>query len=120
MRARTAPIAACRVLWAESPASFHSETVSFEKVWCGPRPVQAGGVPVWFSGTLTKRNLDRIVRLGDGWIPILAPGDDAKRKLETLRGHLQGEGRDPADFGIEAWLRMGLAEPDIWAPAAPG
>ena len=45
---------------------------------------------------------------------------DAKRKLETLRGHLEGEGRDPADFGIEAWLRMDSAEPDKWAAAAAG
>ena len=38
----------------------------------------------------------------DGWMPIMAPDDEAARKLETLRGHLKAFGRDPAQFGIES------------------
>jgi probable F420-dependent oxidoreductase len=96
-RRLTDTIAACRVLWTESPASFQSETVCFERIWCEPRPLQEGGVPVWFSGTLTKRNLDRIVRLGDGWIPIMtATHEDLAEGVRRLHDALADAGRDPS------------------------
>src|SRR5262245_29859676 len=40
---------ACRALWRDAPASFRSATVSFGELWCLPRPVQVGGVPLWFG-----------------------------------------------------------------------
>jgi alkanesulfonate monooxygenase SsuD/methylene tetrahydromethanopterin reductase-like flavin-dependent oxidoreductase (luciferase family) len=65
-------IGACRALWGpSSPSSYRSSTVSFSEIWCEPKPTRAGGPPVLFSGTLTPRNLRRIVELGDGWIPIM-------------------------------------------------
>ena len=51
-RILTDAIAACRALWGPSPTDFESETVRFENIWCEPKPVQEGGVPVFFSGTL--------------------------------------------------------------------
>ncbi len=101
----TDTIAACRALWAKSPTDFRSETLSFERIWCEPRPVQAGGIPIWFSGTLTPRNLHRLVHLGDGWIPImgetlegLAAG--AKRIRDAWAEH----GRDPAALKVRGDL----------------
>lgn len=113
----TDTIAACRVLWGESPASFTSETVRFEKIWCEPRPVQEGGVPVWFSGTLTKRNLDRIVQLGDGWIPIMtATREDLAEGAKRLAGALSAAGRDPSALRIRGDLGVALGDdrrPDL-------
>jgi probable F420-dependent oxidoreductase len=68
-RLLTDTVAACRALWGPSPATFASESFSFTDVWCEPKPRQPAGIPVWFSGGLHRRNLDRITRLGDGWIP---------------------------------------------------
>ena len=45
-------------------------------MWCEPRPLQPGGVPLWISGRLHDRTLDRMARFGDGWIPW---GDFRKR-----------------------------------------
>ena len=53
-----------RALEGLTRVTFSSKTVSFEKIWCEPRPVQRDGIPVWFSGTLHKRNVERIVALG--------------------------------------------------------
>lgn len=78
-------IGACRALWSTSPASFDSPSVAFTDVYCSPRPVQAR-LPVWFSGTLTERNLRRIVDLGDGWIPIMGASlDDIRDGAGRLR-----------------------------------
>jgi probable F420-dependent oxidoreductase len=100
----TDAIGACRALWSDSPAHFHSESVSFENVWCEPKPIQQP-LPIWFSGTLTPRNLDRIVRLGDGWIPIMtATRDDLSEGTRRLRDAWQAAGRDPAALRVRGSL----------------
>jgi len=115
-------IAACRVLWRDSPASFASQTVRFEKIWCEPRPLQPGGVPVWFSGTLHPRNVERIVRWGDGWIPIMTAtradlADGAKRLADALAK----AGRDPRALKVRGSLAVRLGangRPDLAATLA--
>ncbi|HEX6419296.1 MAG TPA: TIGR03619 family F420-dependent LLM class oxidoreductase [Acidimicrobiales bacterium] len=98
-------MAACRALWERLPASFASPTVSFTDTYCAPRPAQPR-LPVWFSGTLTARNLRRIVELGDGWIPIMGT------TLDGIRG---GAGRL-----AEAWSAAGrVGRPQVQAPLAP-
>jgi probable F420-dependent oxidoreductase len=112
-------LAACRVLWRDAPASFASPTVSFERIWCEPRPVQAGGVPVWFSGTLHGRNLQRIVAWGDGWIPIMtATREDLAQGAASLRKAFAEAGRDPEALKVRGSLpvRTGAdGRPDLAA-----
>ena len=49
----------------------------------------------------------------------MAP-DQAEAKLAALRGHLEAFGRAPSTFGLEGWLRMDVADPQLWAAAAQG
>jgi probable F420-dependent oxidoreductase len=99
----TDAVAACRELWRGGPASFASETVTFEDVWSEPTPVREGGPAILFSGTLTRRNLDRIVRLGDGWIPIMGETPDGiSSGVATLRDELSRTGRDPSSLIVRA------------------
>ncbi len=96
-------IAACRELWSGGPSSFESTTVAFTDVWSVPTPVRTEGPAVLFSGTLTARNVDRIVRLGDGWIPIMgATDDDVATGIARLRSALTDAGRDPASLVVRA------------------
>ncbi|MEX0666350.1 MAG: TIGR03619 family F420-dependent LLM class oxidoreductase [Acidimicrobiia bacterium] len=98
-------IAACRALWTDSPATFRSASVSFEDVWSVPKPLRPGGPPILFSGTLTKRNLDRIVNLGDGWIPIMGETTEGIASgIETLRRAYTAAGRAPGDLRVRAPL----------------
>lgn len=105
-RLLTDTIAACKVLWRDGPAEFDSPTVSFRSVWCEPKPLQPGGVPIWVAGTLHERALDRIVRHADGWIPIMgATLDDIREGAARLRTALAAVGRDPAVFAVQAPVR---------------
>ncbi len=72
----TDTIAACKALWRDTPAALDTPTLSFRDIYCDPKPVQPGGVPLWIGGTLHKRNLDRLVRYGDAWIPIMGESVD--------------------------------------------
>lgn len=76
---------ACRALWSQLPASYKSQSVSFDDIFCSPQPVQ-DPLPVWFSGTLNARQRRRIVDLGDGWIPIMgATVEDIRVGAAQLR-----------------------------------
>lgn len=94
-------LAACAALWRGGPTRVELPTISFEDIYCAPRPARDGGVPVWIGGTLTPRNLRRIVTWGSGWIP--APGQPAESVAEgvrALRTALDEAGRDPASVRV--------------------
>src|SRR5262245_13979784 len=93
---------ACRALWRDAPASFRSETVSFDEVWCLPRPVQEGGVPLWFGVALGQRNLERVAELGAGWMPMDSRPEAIRTGLARLREALARAGRSAAGFGVRA------------------
>jgi probable F420-dependent oxidoreductase len=118
----TDTIGACRALWGASPATFSSASVAFADIWCHPRPVSPGGPPVLFSGTLTPRNVRRIVELGDGWIPIMGerpPG--VADGVAVLTKALADAGRDPAALRVRAHLpviRADSGDPDLAASLA--
>jgi probable F420-dependent oxidoreductase len=112
----TETLAACRVLWRDAPASFGGRHVRFERIWCEPKPIQPGGPAIWFSGTLTPRNVARIAKLGDGWIPIMtATRDDLAAGVRTLREALAAARRDPASLRVRGSLDVvrGDRRPDL-------
>ena len=105
-----------RRLWTEDLVTFKGRFHDLVEVNIVPAPTQRP-IPIWFGGS-SDAVLKRAARLGDGWMPIMAPDDEAARKLENLRGHLKAFGRDPAHFGIEGWLRMQEPDPQRWGAAA--
>jgi probable F420-dependent oxidoreductase len=115
----TDTMAACRALWGASPTSFASATVSFENIWCEPKPVQPGGPPILFAGTLTDPMVDRIVAMGDGWIPIMrASLEQIGDGIRVLRERFVDAGRDPDTLKVRAPLPVvsgSSGEPDLAA-----
>jgi probable F420-dependent oxidoreductase len=99
----TDTIAACRALWTQAPASFHSRHVNFDGMFCSPRPGPADRIPVWFGGKFTPRQIRRIVSLGDGWMPYggLRMSVAAKAAaIATLRERFVAAGRDPNTLDV--------------------
>jgi probable F420-dependent oxidoreductase len=106
-RLLTDHVAACRMLWRYAPASFASPSVTFDRVWSEPRPSSPGGPPILFAGTLTPRNVPRIVDLGDGWIPIMGTTlDRLADGVATLRAAFVDAGRDPAELRVRMPLPL--------------
>lgn len=105
-----------RRLWTEDLVTFKGRFHDLVEVNIVPAPTQRL-IPIWFGGS-SDAVVKRAARLGDGWMPIMAPDDEAARKLENLRGHLKAFGRDPGHFGIEGWLRMQEPDPQRWGAAA--
>jgi probable F420-dependent oxidoreductase len=107
-----------RRLWCEDLVSFEGRFHRLREVSTVPPPVQRP-IPIWFGGS-SAAAVTRAARLGDGWMPIMAPDAAAEQALATLRAELQACGRGSAQFGLEAWLRMANPDPQTWAAAAAG
>ena len=101
----TDTLAACRVLWRDTPAELDTPSLSFRDVYCEPKPVQQGGVPLWIAGTLHARNLDRLVRFGDAWIPIMGASlEEIAEGAGRIADAWRAAGRDPAGLQVQAPL----------------
>jgi probable F420-dependent oxidoreductase len=116
-RLLTDTLAALKILWRDTPADFSSPSLTFREIYCEPKPLQPGGVPLWVAGSLHARNLDRIVRHGDAWIPIMgATVDDIAAGARRIRDAFAAAGRDPSTLQVQAPLRLARAgdgRPDL-------
>jgi probable F420-dependent oxidoreductase len=90
----------CRRFWTESPVDYRSDRLTVERMWCEPKPLQEGGVPIWVAGRLNKRVLERVVRYGDGWIPWMGWRDNATRGVEVIREAFRDAGREWDGFEV--------------------
>lgn len=110
-----------QTLWREQRASFGDELLSFDGIHQMPKPLQAGGVPIWVSGTLNARVVRRLARFGAGWIPW---GDDAADpfgSIPRMKQALADAGRTDTDAlqvaGTLRFVRDGDGEIDPTATA---
>ena len=90
-------IEAMRTLWREDVASYHGETVQFDRIRCLPKPAQPEGPPLYVGGH-SEAAARRAGRLGDGYMPISFGGygsDDFARLVEIMREAAREAGRDP-------------------------
>ncbi len=96
-------VAACRELWDAPPASFTGSGFAFDDFHSLPRPVQAR-VPIIFGMAPSKRNFDRIARVGDGW--TAAPADTVRlaESITLLRACFEEQDRDPAEAEVQMML----------------
>ncbi len=106
----------CQTLWREQRASFSGDTTAFDGIHQMPKPrqVTAGeagvqvGVPVWVSGTINARSMDRLARFGSGWIPWGEDAADLVVAIPRMRAALAERGREPSGIdqvGVVGTLR---------------
>lgn len=97
-------VRACRAVWErEPPVTFVSESVSFQDLWCEPRPVQTR-VPIWYGAGPSDATVERIATLGDGWLPLGVAPDVVDATVGRLRSAFSAHGRDPDSLGVRVGL----------------
>jgi probable F420-dependent oxidoreductase len=95
----------CDNLWREETAAFQGRFFNYENVIASPKPVQAGGIPIWIGGN-TRRALRRVAELGQVWHPvILTPPAELNpmqlgERRKVLESLYEERGRDPATVRI--------------------
>jgi probable F420-dependent oxidoreductase len=83
-------VEAMKAIWTQDEASYHGEHVSFDRIWCWPKPVQQPHPPVLVGGN-APRALDRVLRYGDGWMPNVIDDDVLLGQIAELRGRADRE-----------------------------
>ncbi len=93
-----------RRLWTEPVVDHADSPVVYNRVHAMPKPLQAGGVPIWVSGRINDRTVARVVAHGDGWIPWGDHIADPAPGIATLRDALAAAGRDPSQLLVQGNL----------------
>jgi len=89
-----------RALWNQEGAVFKGSFYNTEGIALEPFPAQRSGPPIWVGSWGSGAGLQRVARLGDGW---LASGYNSTPDLfaqgwQQLQEFLLTAGKDPASF----------------------
>jgi len=96
----------CTALWTERVAHYRSPELAFDHIHMMPKPVQPGGVPIWISGTVNTRVVDRLRRFGLRWIPWGDDAADIARGIAAMRERIGAAGTSPTGLQVVANLRV--------------
>ncbi|MGB0997244.1 MAG: LLM class F420-dependent oxidoreductase [Pseudomonadales bacterium] len=100
-----------RKLWSEDSLDYTGEYHRIDKASINPRPSKT--IPIWFGGSAPAL-LDRVARLGDGWIPLMGANDKAKACIDTIRQTREAAGLSFDNFGIQAQAQYAGGSPERW------
>ncbi|HEV3347339.1 MAG TPA: LLM class F420-dependent oxidoreductase, partial [Methylomirabilota bacterium] len=98
-------VAAMRALWSQECATFKGRFISFDQVFCRPRPPERA-IPIVVGGD-TVAAARRAGRLGDGYFPARTPPPGL---LDEMRRAAEAAGRDPKAIEITLAAPTDLAE----------
>jgi probable F420-dependent oxidoreductase len=89
-------IEAMKAVWTQDEASYSGEHVSFERIWCWPKPAQKPHPPVLVGGN-GPRVLDRVLAYGDEWMPNRMSDEELAARIGELNARATelGRGRIP-------------------------
>jgi len=91
-------VEAMKTIWTQDEPAYHGEFLNFDPIWQWPKPVQKPHPPILIGGD-GPNTLKRVVRYGDGWMPVAAynPNDLTafKQRIARLNQMAADAGRDP-------------------------
>jgi probable F420-dependent oxidoreductase len=95
-------IAVLRALWRDPVVTYSGKWHHIEAAGINPLPPRRH-IPVWIGGS-QEATLQRVARLGDGWMPQGRPDEAARASVERLYGYVAEAGRSRDAVGLEARL----------------
>ena len=96
----------CRALWTQPVAHYQSSELGFDRIHMMPKPLRPDGVPIWISGTINARVVDRLCRFGMRWIPWGDDAADLEQSIPKLRERIATAGGAPDGLEVVANLRI--------------
>ncbi|MGV3760226.1 MAG: LLM class F420-dependent oxidoreductase [Actinomycetota bacterium] len=110
-----------RRLWTEPVVAFSGAHHRIDRAGINPLPVQRP-IPIWMGGGAVPVVLERIGRLGDGWLAHEPrPGDEVAAAMQVIRSSADRAGRDPAAIGLQGRIDVhGAVDEDRFRRALDG
>jgi probable F420-dependent oxidoreductase len=99
---------AMTILWTHERPSFTGRHVAFEDIVFEPKGVQQPHVPIWVAGGAGERPIKRLVRHGEGWMPMGGGLDDElRRTVLRVKDEIAAHGRDPVSVTFRYTIGIG-------------
>ena len=120
MRRMRESIEAMQAIWTQDEASYEGEFVSFDRIWCWPKPQQRPHPKVLVGGS-GPTVFDRVLAFGDGWFPNYGSAalqripELAARSERPLPIDMMGVPADP--HALQACLDAGVRRVLRWLPS---
>lgn len=105
-------LALLRLLWAQPLVDFKGKWHTIPDAGLNPLPVQRS-IPIWFGGQ-AETVLQRVARLGDGWMPNYRTAAEAQTSLAQLDRALAAAGRTRSQIGIDPRISFGNGDANAW------
>ena len=92
-----------RELWTQPLVTFEGR---FDQVRAaGINPLPGSRIPIWMGGWADPV-MERIGRIGDGWLAASRSRDEFSRLLEKIHAAAAAAGRDPSEISVGAGVSM--------------
>ena len=112
-------VAAMIELWTKDDPVFEGEFVNFRDCAFGPKPLQPGGVPIWFGGD-AEAVQKRVAKFGNGWSPFRTPPETFPERIDFIKSQPEYDGRPLDVFFALEMLNVGAHHEVLDDPRAPG
>ena len=96
-------------LYAEDEVHFSGRFTQLEGVTLAPKPVQAGGPPVWVSGR-SEAAMRRCATYGDYWLPYMYTPEHLANSIEKIKAFGEELGIDLSDFTFAIYIFSAVHE----------
>jgi len=63
-------LAALKLIWTQDKAEYHGQFVDFDPIFSWPKPARDPHPPIYIGGADSAATLQRVSKLGDGWMPV--------------------------------------------------
>ena len=114
-------VEAIKAIWTQDEASYAGEYVKFDRIWSWPKPAQRPYPPILIGGN-GPTVLDRVLDIGDGWIPnysrnVIERAKDLRARADRpIDLQIMGVPADPKV--IEAFADAGFSRAVHWVSSA--
>jgi alkanesulfonate monooxygenase SsuD/methylene tetrahydromethanopterin reductase-like flavin-dependent oxidoreductase (luciferase family) len=93
-----------RHYWRDEKVDFDGEFYRADAIAMEPKPPQGERLPIWIGGG-TPAALNRVARLGDGWLaPAYTDAEEVREARRVIERHADEAQRDPASIGHQMML----------------
>jgi probable F420-dependent oxidoreductase len=105
---------AMKVLWTEDEPRFSGRHVEFSDILFEPKCVQKPHVPIWIAGGGGRRPIERLLELGDGWMPMGGDtGNELRDTIARVKEQAAARGRDPEAITFRYTIGVGEVNAEL-------
>jgi probable F420-dependent oxidoreductase len=99
---------AMKVLWTSDEPAFSGRHVAFSDIVFEPKCVQEPHVPIWVAGGSGRGPVERLLELGDGWMPMGGDtGNELRDTIARIKEQAVARGRDPETITFRYTIGVG-------------